>query len=116
MRYVNFFEGDILPKSNLSILLNNAQLNDYNSTMKFEIPDGDFLKILTISNQAIKQDSAEIVKGSTIDIDTSIQRELPNFFSERNNLLKDCHKVVKKLFSDLLSEEYTKTLKEIVYE
>lgn len=115
LRYVNFFSENILLKSNLSILLNTDQLNALNSTMRFEIPDGDFLNILSISNHAIKQDAEGIVKGSTIDIDTAIEREMPDFFTKRNKLLNDCHDTEKRLFSSLLSDEYTNTLKEIIY-
>lgn len=115
LRYVNFFDENILSKSNLAIKLNNEQLNGYNTTMRFELPDGDFLNVLSISNHAIKQEGTEIVKGSTIDIDTKIESELPNFFTNRAKLLDDCHNTEKKLFSSLLSDDYVKTLKEISY-
>lgn len=115
LRYVNFFDENILSKSNLVIKLNNEQLNGYNTTMRFEIPDGDFLNVLAISNHAIKQEGSEIVKGSTIDIDTKIESELPNFFANRKKLLGDCHNTEKKLFSSLLSDDYVKTLKGITY-
>mgnify|MGYP003389995818 FL=1 len=115
LRYVNFFEENILLKSNLSIKLNNDQLNGYNTTMKFEIPDGDFMSILSVSNQAIKPDKEKIVKGSVIDIDTSIQNELPNFFVERKEILNKCHEVEKKIFASLMTEDYTKNLKEVIY-
>ncbi len=115
LRYVNFFNENILTKSNLLILLNNEQLNSRNSSMRFEIPDGDFLNILAISNNAIKQDASGVQKGSTIDIDTVIEKEIPNFFRERDKLLGDGHMTEKRLFASLLSDEYTKTLKEISY-
>lgn len=115
LRYVNFFDENILTKSNLVIKLNNELLNRFNATMRLEIPDGDFLNVLSISNNVIKQTGSEIVKGSTIDIDTKIENELPNFFANRAKLLDDCHNTEKKLFSSLLSDEYVKTLKEITY-
>lgn len=115
LRYVNFFEENILLKSNLTIKLNSDQLNDHKATMKFEIPNGDFLSILNISNQAIRQDKQNPAKGSTIDIDTFIQKEVPNFFNEKETILNDCHNIGKSLFASLLNEEYTKTLKEIIY-
>lgn len=115
LRYVNFFEENILLKSNLSIKLNDEQLNNRNSEMKFEIPDNDYLRILSISNQAIKKDKEKVLKGSIIDIDTYIQRELPNFFADRKKILEDCHISEKKLFASLLTNEYTQTLKEIIY-
>ncbi len=115
LRYINFFDENILSKSNLAIKLNNEQLNGLNTTMRLEIPDGDFLNILSISNHAIKQNGLEIVKGSTIDIDTTIENELPNFFINRSDIIDACHDAEKKLFSSLLSDEYVKTLKEINY-
>lgn len=115
LRYVNFFEENILLKSNLSIKLNNDQLNSYTSTMKFEIPDGDFMSLLTISNQAVKPEKDKVLKGSIIDIDTYIQNEWPDFFLQRKSILNNCHQIEKKLFASLMTEEYTKTLKKIVY-
>ena len=115
LRYVNFFEENILLKSNLSIKLNTEQLNNLNTIIKSEIPDGDFISILSITNQAIKQDKENTLRGSTIDIDTSIQRELPNFFKERKQIINDCHIAEKKLFASLLTEEYTQSLNSITY-
>lgn len=115
LRYINFFSENILLKSNLAIQLNNSSLNYLNTSMRIEIPDENFLNILSVSNNAIKQSENEIIKGSIIDIDTVMQVDLPNFFTDRTDLLESCHKVEKKLFASLLSEEYVKTLNKIKY-
>lgn len=115
LRYINFFAENVLLKSNLQIQLNGKTLNSINSTLRFEIPNGDFLNILTVSNHANKSEPNGVVKGSTIDIDTILEQGSSDFFKRKLELLESCHDTEKKLFSDLLSEEYEKSLKKITY-
>lgn len=115
LRYLNFFEGNILTKSNLTVKLNDQSLNTFNSQLRIEIPAGEFMNVLSVHNNAIMQTPEGIKIGSIIDIDTSLEKELPDFFNTRKKLLEDCHNTEKELFSSLLSEEYVQTLKEIKY-
>ena len=69
---------------------------------------------LSVHNNAIMQTSEGIKIGSIIDIDTSLEKELPDFFNTRKKLLKDCHNTEKELFSSLLSEEYVQTFKNML--
>jgi len=115
LRYINYFDGNILTKSNLSIRLNDLTLNASKSQFRIEIPDGEFINTLMINSNALIQREGGIRVGSIIDIDTYVEKELPDFFNDRGQLLEDCHSTEKKLFSSLLSEEYVKTLNEIKY-
>jgi uncharacterized protein (TIGR04255 family) len=115
LRYLNFFEGNILTKSNLVINLSDQNFNSNKCQLRIEIPAGDFMNVLSVHNNAIMQTQDGIKIGSIIDIDTSVEKELPDFFNTRKKLLEDCHSIEKQLFSSLMSEEYVQTLKEIKY-
>jgi len=115
LRYINFFEENILSKSNLSILLSGEALNTNAATMRFEIPDGKFLNVLSINTAVAKNSPKGLIAGSIIDIDTILNEGLGEFFNSQDKLLSDCHATEKRLFSALMSEEYTKSLKQIDY-
>ena len=116
LRYLNFFDGNVLSKSNLSITLNDKLFNGFNSQFRIEIPDGEFIHGLSINNNVLIEDPTGLKSGSIIDIDTFIEKSLLDFFSSKDKLLEDCHDSEKRLFSSLLSDEYVKTLKEVSYE
>lgn len=115
LRYINFFHGNILHKSNLNISLSNDDLADFHSNIRLEIPEGLFLNKLSINVPAFKKDKDNLIKGSVIDIDTIREGDMPDFFSEKDAILEEIHNIEKKLFSRLLSEEYVKSLKKITY-
>lgn len=119
LRYLNFIDGNVLTMSHLSIKLGERSFLPYNSQLRIEVPDGEFVSALSINNNLIieRAGKPETRKsGSIIDIDTYVDNELPNFFTDKDKLLENCHRTEKKLFFSLLTDDYAKTLKEIVYE
>lgn len=119
LRYLNFIEGNILTKSHLSIKLEEQSFLPYNSQMRIELPGREFISALSINNNVVieKAGMPETRKsGSIIDIDTYVEKPLPNFFAEKDTWLDNCHRTEKKLFFSLLTEDYANTLKEVIYE
>lgn len=119
LRYLNFIDGNVLTKSHLSIKLGDQSFLSYNSQLRFEVPAGEFVSALSINNNLIIEKPgapATRKSGSLIDIDTYVDNGLSNFFADMDKWLENCHRTEKKLFFSLLTEDYAKTLNEVVYE
>jgi len=114
-RYINFFEENILIKTNFSILLEDTKLNPLNSNLRFEIPDGDFVNIVSVGNNVIRQLDNKIERGSVIDIDTYFDKELLNFFDDHESLINKSHDIEKKMFYRIVSKDYLSSLKDVKY-
>jgi uncharacterized protein (TIGR04255 family) len=116
LRYINFFEFNILPKTNLSIKINEDPLESTNTVMRFELQnDNNTLSILTMASHVQMKTELGEKNGSSIDIDTLINGPIGDFFSNGEEIMEKCHTIEKKLFFKILSEEYASTLKEVIY-
>lgn len=118
LRYLNFIDDNVLLKSHLAIKLEDKSFNSFNTQLRIEIPDGVFVSALAINNSVAIQNQknpTNIKLGSLVDIDTFVNKPLPNFFAEKTKWLEEGHATEKKLFFSLLNDEYVKTLKEVTY-
>lgn len=115
-RYVNFFEGNIDSKLNMSVEFVH-KYNITNNLIRTEIIDGEFINTLQYSNSAEYRShpSSPVKKGSLIDIDTfRVYRD--NTFSR--NIIQEinaAHKSEKSLFYSLLKQDFIQEL-DPVYE
>ena len=86
LRYINFFETNILEKSNLKFSLDDTDLSNYPSSLQIDIPKNSFENVLRINNNATVNRDNTLLTGSIIDIDTFIQKPMENFFQEYEDL------------------------------
>lgn len=115
LRYINFFDDNILSKSNLSILLGGKPLDSVNTVMRFELKDDNIINVLTMASSAQLKIESVVRKGATIDIDTVFNGPFDSFFYQRDEIMKKCHDAEKKLFFSLMSDDYESKLKDVVY-
>ena len=110
-RYVNFFDGNIEDKLNLSVNFINGY-NSHNMQIRSEVYDGDFINTLQYSNSAVYKPTpvSQERKGSLIDIDT-FRTYSDNFFLENiNKEINAAHTSEKHLFYSLLKESFISEL------
>jgi uncharacterized protein (TIGR04255 family) len=108
IRYINFFELDVFDNINLKILLSENLFESEQITFRSTIKSDKFftnLQILNNGNILIKKVPKS---GSLIDIDTYIQDEKRINFSNITDLLEEGHIEEKKLFFNLLKDEFIK--------
>lgn len=106
MRYINFFPIDIYPSINLIITKKGADIPLEKAVFKTEIKDGDFSSTLQIANQV----SLNKNMGSIIDIDTSTSQNLELSLKNKEKIINQAHTIEKKLFFELLKDEFLQTL------
>lgn len=106
-RYVNFFDGNIDDKLNMSVSFVNGY-NNLNMQIRSEIRDGDFIDTLQYSNAAVYRAdvSSQERKGSLIDIDTFKTYSDNSFIENIENEINMAHACEKALFYSLLKESF----------
>lgn len=104
IRYINGFDFNILEKINLTLNISKDHLTDFDSTIRMEVPSGDFISTLQVINNAQVKKAEGTVKGSIIDIDTYIDNPKKDIIE----IVEQGHKEEKKLFFTLLKEEFIK--------
>lgn len=72
LRYINFFEGNILDRINLSAKIEESSLQSNNTYIKTEFTRNNFTIVLQVANKANVLVKEKQKVGSIIDIDTSI--------------------------------------------
>lgn len=106
IRYINFFNEDIFNNIKLEINLDNKKLKSQKSVIRTEFNQGKFVSTLQISNDAKSNE----IFGSIIDIDCHKTKGLQDFFNNKETLINEGHLIEKKLFFELISDEYLKKL------
>ena len=108
LRYINFFEGNIVNSINFDISINNKNIAYKNTVLRTEIEhDANFSSTIQIANSAINRDKI----GSIIDIDTFCSKNLVDFFSNKIEIINKAHANEKELFFSLLKTDFLQTLK-----
>jgi len=102
LRYVNFFDNNILLNSDLTIKLPDEEINSQNIFLKTIFQSGQFKSLLQIANDANFILNGK--NGSVLDIDTYIEQKI--LFSQVNQLLETGHAEEKKLFYGLLQQSF----------
>ncbi len=104
IRYINGFDFNILEKINLTLNISKDHLTDFDSTIRMEVPSGDFISTLQVINNAQVKKAEGAVKGSIIDIDTYIDNPKKDIIE----IVEQGHTEEKKIFFTLLKEEFIK--------
>ncbi len=106
IRYINFFIEDIFQNINLKISFRDNDIEYKNTIVRTELEEGNFKSSLQVANNA----NYENKSGSIIDIDTSTESNLDNFFKEKEVIINKGHAIEKELFFSLLKDDFLQTL------
>jgi len=107
LRYINFFESThLFTDGNIRITLAEKQISREATTIRTEIPDGDFVKVLKVANQATVTASADKTprNGSLIDIDCVNVAAMSqgSFLSNYQQTIATAHEKEKELFFSVI--------------
>lgn len=105
IRYVNFFDFDVLKKINFSIGINEQPVAYKNTALRTEIEKDGFLNTLLISNSAERNDQGTTQNGSLIDIDTFRTYSDSEFLSNYEEEIDKGREIEKDIFFSLLSDK-----------
>lgn len=109
LRYINIFPDiDIFKKTSVKVTLEDSPLVGDSVNLTTEIKNAPVSSTVRIISGAQVNISNKSIKGSIIDIDTSIQAVETDCFSDKLNLV---HDEEKKLFYKIIGREYLATLK-----
>lgn len=106
IRYINFFDNDIFKNIDLKIFIRGNNIAYKNTIVRTEIEQRAFKNSLQVANNANHNNKL----GSIIDIDTSTESNLNNFFVNKEILTNSGHTIEKELFFSLLKNDFLKTL------
>lgn len=106
IRYINFFETNVLEKINLKLSLGANDILYRNTIIRTEIEQENYISTLQVANDA----RVDGKLGSIIDIDTFSTKGLETFFLDKTNIINAGHSKLKELFYNLLKPEFLATL------
>jgi uncharacterized protein (TIGR04255 family) len=112
LRYLDFVEQDVFPLINVEFKIIDDTVKQTSTTIRTEIPDGEYIKALQLSNSVSLGDKGQNKNGSLIDIDIVLNRKIQNddFRSNLETILERSHTMAKQLFFDILKEDFLKKL------
>lgn len=110
LRYVNFFEINILQHLNLDILLMEESLQNHLTIIRTEIQKEDLIQVVQIANNSAYTVGAHSKNGSLVDI-TIVMNTLSDFFDNVEVIVNKAHKSEKELFFGMLKSDFLKSLK-----
>ena len=108
LRYINIFPNkDIFESSSVQILLEDSPLDSSNINLVTEIKNDSISSSIRVISGAQVAMANEIIQGSVVDIDSSIQNVESNCFLDN---LNQVHEEEKRLFYKIIGSEVLKTL------
>ena len=110
LRYINFFENiNIFDNVNIKLNMYQKEISNKNTFIRTEEHGAIFVGTIQVANNI----SVKNKVGSLIDIDVyndNNKNKLDNFFSTKKEFIDKAHLFEKKLFYDLLTEDFLKSL------
>jgi uncharacterized protein (TIGR04255 family) len=115
LRYLNFIERDVFPLINAEIKIINSMVKRVSTTVRTEIPEGEYLKALQLANNASINENGQIKQGSLIDIDITRNKKIQNsdFKINLETILDKSHILAKRLFFDILKDDFLRELEPV---
>jgi uncharacterized protein (TIGR04255 family) len=112
LRYINIFQGNILDKINLNLVIGSKQVVEESTNIRSELLEDGFIKILQIVNRVAVQIPPKTINGSLIDIDCVklLNVDFESFISEFPRLIDLAHMYEKQLFFGLLTPSYLSSM------
>ena len=108
LRYLNFVDQDIFPLINAEIRIINNMVKPVSTTVRTEIPEGEYIKALQLANKASINEKGQIKQGSLIDIDIVRNKKIQSYDFKINleTILDKSHIMAKQLFFDILKNDF----------
>lgn len=118
LRYINILEDNVLSNINLNLQIASKNIIKESSTIRTELVEDGFIKILQVGNMVSIQTPSQLVTSSLIDIDCvkNLGIDSDTFYKEFNELIENAHNLGKKLFYSLLKPEYLSSFSPIYEE
>lgn len=115
LRYLNFIDGDVFSLINANIDIINSQIKRESTSIRTEIHDGEYTKILQLINNAMINENQQSKKGSLIDIDIVRNKKASNYDFKINldTILHKSHILAKQMFFDILKNDFLNTLEPV---
>jgi len=110
LRYINYFGFDIFSQAKLLVSLGGQPLKSDETLVRAIMPGKRFKSLLHVSNRATIMIEGAPKTGSVIDVDTSLESELDDFFDKAVDIVEEGHTEEKEVFFSLLTDEYIATL------
>lgn len=110
VRYINFFDGDIVSKTNLNVKFNREGLDFRKVEFRTVIENENFQSNLQISNIATVTRNATSMNGSLIDVDTYLEYHGLPAVADLNKIVDQAHDEEKRIFFGTLTDEFAKEL------
>jgi len=112
LRYLNFIEQDIFPLINGEVKIIDSTIKPISTTVRTEISEGDYIKVLQIANNATINKNGQMKNGSLIDIDIIRNKKIQNYDFKINleAILDRSHTMAKQLFFNILREDFINEL------
>lgn len=110
LRYINFFDFDIFDKIKLRVAINDIPVTGNQTLVRITIPGRRYKSQLHVTNEAsiIVEGSNRI--GSIIDIDTSLETDLKDFFQNSTSIIEEGHNEEKEVFFTLPKDDFLQML------
>lgn len=108
IRYLNYFEDTIVDKT--KITFKTPFGGESNTVLTTELSNGDFKTRLQIADNASMQLGNKEVEGSLVDIDTSFDNCKNIDLTRLEKCIDDAHNEEKRIFFELLNEDFLKSL------
>ena len=107
LRYINRFDHNIFEKIQCEVKIIDTLLTDESTSLRTEIIDEKFTKILQIGNSITMLKDDKPIHCSVIDIDIlSNIEDTQKFIKEYNKIVERAHIKEKELFFSLLNESF----------
>ena len=110
LRYINYFDFDIFTKSKLVVSVSGAPIASDETLVRAIIPGQRYKSTLHVSNHATVMVGGTLKTGSIIDIDTSLEADLKDFFQDSISIIDEGHAEEKEVFFSLLDDDLLRTL------
>ena len=112
IRYINFFENiDIFKgNANVEICVNKEELPYTETHLRTVFRNNKIQTILNIGNEITLNKAGSIYQGSIIDIDTFMNTNLDNFYTDHKNIISKIHAEEKHQFFSILSSNFIENL------
>lgn len=110
LRYINFFDTDIFKKVNLKLLLGENDFIKDDTFIKNTYRESGVQIVLQLGNNVNYNREGRTKTGSLIDVDVSKQNLDISFISNPNEVLNQMHAKEKKVFFDILQDNFIQQL------
>ena len=111
IRYINFFDYQILDKINLNINLYDKPIAKESTNFRTEFVTDGYVSVLQVLNNVNANINGKQKMGSTIDIDCiyNFKQSESHKNDDFNEIIENGHKIEKRLFFNLLKSEFINT-------